>query len=140
MSCPLPFYSLFLLMMDSCRRCKCDAHTQWNLPCLCFHLHLFSLVFLHVAVCVGKKWGDAHTACPSSHVCCVHWKRVGDVFLFFFSSREISNPMNTVFPLLRATQSCSPHSSMDILYFFIEKRVQMFRMGFTISVICSKCV
>lgn len=89
----------------------------------------------------GKKWGDAHTACPSSHVCCVHWKRVGDVFFFFFfSSREISNPMNTVFPLLWATQSYSPHSSMDILYFFIEKRVQMVRMGFTISVICAKCV
>lgn len=51
----------------------------------------------------GKKWGDAHTACPSSHVCCVHWKRVGDVFFFFFSSREIGNPMNTVFPLLWAT-------------------------------------
>lgn len=83
MSYPLPFYSLFLLMMDSCRRCKCDAHTQWNLPCLCFHLHLFSLVFLHVAVCVGKN-GEMHTQPVQALMCVVCIGKGWGMFSFSF--------------------------------------------------------
>lgn len=80
---PVSLCSLSVLMMD--RRCMCahthDAHThtQWNLPPLCFHLHLFSPVFLHVAVCVRKMGRCTHSLSELS-VCCVRQARVGDVF------------------------------------------------------------
>ncbi len=84
-SFPVPFCSLSVLMMDSCWRCMCETQThthtctQWNLPSLCFHLHLFSLVFLHVAVCV-RKMGRCTHSLSELCVCCVRWARVGDVF------------------------------------------------------------
>ena len=72
-----PFGSLSVLMMDSCKRCMREkhthththTHTQWNLPSLCFHLHLFSLVFLHHAVCVRIMGWCTHSS--DVCVCCV---------------------------------------------------------------------
>lgn len=83
-------------------------HTEWNLPSLCFHLHLFSLVFLHVAVCV-RKMGRCTHSLSELCVCCVSSVRVGDVFF-----RTKSNSVKAV--TLLYTVSPSTHSSMDIMY------------------------
>lgn len=103
--CPILFLSIL---------CSCwwwivagDASVTHTHSGIC-HVFVFTFIyfpwFFSTLQFVWEKMGRcAHTACPSSHVCCVHWKRVGDVFFFFFSSREIGNPMNTVFPLLWAT-------------------------------------
>ena len=86
------------------------THTQWNLSSLCFHLHLFSLLFYTLQF-VWEKWEDAHTACLSS-VCVMC---IGLGWGMFFLG-EKSNPMKAVFPLLWNKFSQSQHSSMDFLY------------------------
>lgn len=141
-ACPILFLSIL---------CSCwwwivagDASVTHTHSGIC-HVFVFTFIyfpwFFSTLQFVWEKMGRCtHSLSKLSCVLCALEKGGGCFLFLFFSSREISNPMNTVFPLLWATQSYSPHSSMDILYFFIEKRVQMVRMGFTISVICAKCV
>lgn len=110
-SFPVPFWSLSVLMMDSCR-CMCDTHTLTRSHTNSGICHLFVSTFIYfpwffyTLQFVWEKWGDAHTACLSSvYVVCV-----GRGWGMFFSRGE-SNPMKAVFPLLWTTFSPSAHSA-----------------------------
>ena len=130
-SFPVPFCSLSVLMMDSCRGCMCDTHTHTHTHTHRGICHLFVstfiyfLWFFYTLQFVWEKWGDAHTVCLSS-VCALG--AGGGCFLW-----EKKQSYEGSFSVLWTTYSPSPYSSMDIMYTTSLRKIPS---GQKVAVLC----